>query len=190
MRVMRYPMAVAMAAILAGTAHGQTAPTRPAAPASTPSPPSGQPAAGALNPAAEAAPAPAATAPQFDLADGIVASVNDRIITGYDLRQRMLMLILSSEIQPTQENLPAIQQAAVVAYPDDRLGERACAFVTLKPGATFDFGEMQRFLAEHRLSVPYWPERLEIRETLPATASGKIQKFVLRKMLREEAGLE
>ena len=85
---------------------------------------------------------------------------------------------------------PAIQQAAVVAYPDDRLGERACAFVTLKPGATFDFDEMQRFLAEHRLSVPYWPERLEIRETLPATASGKIQKFVLRKMLREEAGLE
>lgn len=85
---------------------------------------------------------------------------------------------------------PAIQQAAVVAYPDNRLGERACAFVTLKPGATFDFDEMQRFLAEHRLSVPYWPERLEIRETLPATASGKIQKFVLRKMLREEAGLE
>ena len=68
-----------------------------------------------MNPAAEAAPAPAATAPQFDLADGIVASVNDRIITGYDLRQRMLMLILSSEIQPTQENLPAIQQAALNA---------------------------------------------------------------------------
>lgn len=121
MRVMRYPMAVAMAAILAGTAHGQTAPTRPAAPASTPSPPSGQPAAGALNPAAEAAPAPAATAPQFDLADGIVASVNDRIITGYDLRQRMLMLILSSEIQPTQENLPAIQQAALNALIEERL---------------------------------------------------------------------
>lgn len=133
MRVMRYPMAVAMAAILAGTAHGQTAPTRPAAPASTPSPPSGQPAAGALNPAAEAAPAPAATAPQFDLADGIVASVNDRIITGYDLRQRMLMLILSSEIQPTQENLPAIQQAALNALIEDRLKDQEMAkFESLK----------------------------------------------------------
>ena len=55
------------------------------------------------------------------MADGIVASVNDRIITGYDLRQRMLMLILSSEIQPTQENLPAIQQAALNALIEERL---------------------------------------------------------------------
>lgn len=85
---------------------------------------------------------------------------------------------------------PAVQQAAVVAYPDPRLGERACAFVTLKPGASFDFGEMQRHLREQGLAQPYWPERLEIRDTLPATASGKIQKFVLRKMLREEAGTE
>lgn len=84
---------------------------------------------------------------------------------------------------------PAIHQAAIVAYPDERLGERACAFVTLKDGASFDFDEMQRFLREHGLSVQYWPERLEIREALPSTASGKIQKFALRKMLREEAGL-
>lgn len=84
---------------------------------------------------------------------------------------------------------PAIQQAAIVAYPDERLGERACAFVTLKDGASFDFDEMKRHLGEHKLAVQYWPERLEIREALPATASGKIQKFALRKMLREEAGL-
>jgi len=81
---------------------------------------------------------------------------------------------------------PAIHQVAIVAYPDERLGERACAFVTLKPGASFDFDEMQRHLREHKLAVQYWPERLEIRESLPATASGKIQKFALRKMLREE----
>jgi len=81
---------------------------------------------------------------------------------------------------------PAVHQVAIVAYPDDRLGERACAFVTLKPDAGFDFAEMHRHLGEHKLAIPYWPERLEIRETLPATASGKIQKFALRKMLREE----
>lgn len=81
---------------------------------------------------------------------------------------------------------PAIHQVAIVAYPDERLGERACAFVTLKPGASFDFDEMQRHLREYKLAIQYWPERLEIRETLPATASGKIQKFALRKMLREE----
>lgn len=81
---------------------------------------------------------------------------------------------------------PAIHQVAIVAYPDDRLGERACAFVTLKPGASFDFAEMQRHLGEHKLAIQYWPERLEIRDTLPATASGKIQKFALRRMLIEE----
>lgn len=84
---------------------------------------------------------------------------------------------------------PAIHQVAIVAYPDDRLGERACAFVTLKPGAGFDFDEMQRHLREHKLAIQYWPERLEIRDSLPATASGKIQKFALRRMLREEMGL-
>lgn len=90
------------------------------------------------------------------------------------------------EVESSLFKHPAIHQVAIVAYPDDRLGERACAFVTLKPGASFDFEEMQRHLREQKLAIQYWPERLEIRETLPATASGKIQKFALRKMLREE----
>lgn len=90
------------------------------------------------------------------------------------------------EVESVLFKHPAIHQVAIVAYPDDRLGERACAFVTLKPGASFDFAEMQRHLGEHKLAVQYWPERLEIREALPATASGKIQKFALRKMLRDE----
>ena len=69
---------------------------------------------------------------------------------------------------------PAVHQAAIVAYPDERLGERACAFVTLKDGASFDFDEMQRFLGERGLSVQYWPERLEIRDSLPRSAAGKL----------------
>ena len=110
MGLMRYSTGAALAALLlAGSAYGQTAPTQP-------------PAAGAPNPAAEDAPQqPAAAEPQFQLADGIVATVNDRIITGYDLRQRMLMLIASSQVQPTEENLPAIQQAALNALIEDRL---------------------------------------------------------------------
>jgi peptidyl-prolyl cis-trans isomerase SurA len=101
MGLMRYSTGAALAALLlAGSAYGQTAPAPGAAPQS--------PAAGAPNPAAEVAPAaPAAAQPQFQLADGIVATVNDQIITGYDLRQRMLMLIASSQVQPTEQNLPA-----------------------------------------------------------------------------------
>ncbi|PQZ80658.1 peptidylprolyl isomerase [Brevundimonas sp. MYb46] len=47
------------------------------------------------------------------MADGIIATVNDRIITGYDLRQRMLVIMAMSQIQPTEENIAAIQQQAL-----------------------------------------------------------------------------
>jgi cyclohexanecarboxylate-CoA ligase len=75
---------------------------------------------------------------------------------------------------------PAVREVAIVAMPDERLGERACAFVVLEPGAEFDFAAMQQHLDAGRLSKPYWPERLEIVDELPRTPSGKIQKFVLR----------
>ena len=105
MRLMRYMTGVAMAALMAGTAVGQSAAqTAPAKPAS---------AAGTLNPAAEEAPQRAAAAPQFRLADGIIATVNDRIITGYDLRQRMLVIMAMAQVQPTEENIGAIQQQAL-----------------------------------------------------------------------------
>jgi len=105
MGLMRYTTGVAMAALIAGSAVGQSAAqTTPAQPA---------PAAGTLNPAAEDAPQRATAAPQFRLADGIIATVNDRIITGYDLRQRMLVIMAMSQIQPTEENISAIQQQAL-----------------------------------------------------------------------------
>jgi peptidyl-prolyl cis-trans isomerase SurA len=105
MRLMRYTTGVAMAALMAGTAVGQSvAQTAPAQPA---------PAAGTLNPAAEEAPQRAAATPQFRLADGIIATVNDRIITGYDLRQRMLVIMAMAQVQPTEENIAGIQQQAL-----------------------------------------------------------------------------
>jgi len=82
---------------------------------------------------------------------------------------------------------PSVATVAVVGYPDERLGERACAFVTLAAGREFSFDAMQAYLAEQKLAKQYWPERLEIRDALPSTASGKIQKFVLRTMLTEKA---
>lgn len=114
MRLMRYTTAVAAAALIAGSALAQTAPQP--APAQQPA------AAGTLNPAAGQAPAIAPTAePQFQLQDGVLATVNDSIITGYDLRQRMLLLIAMTQVQPTQENLPAISNEAMNALIDERL---------------------------------------------------------------------
>ncbi|MFB2581411.1 AMP-binding protein [Herbiconiux sp. P15] len=73
---------------------------------------------------------------------------------------------------------PAVKEVAIVAMPDSRLGERACAFVVGTD--PLDFAEMQRYLAAAGVSKYYWPERLEMIDELPRNAVGKIQKNVLR----------
>jgi cyclohexanecarboxylate-CoA ligase len=75
---------------------------------------------------------------------------------------------------------PAILSAALVGYPDSRLGERACAFVSLRPGHTLDLATVQAFMAENKVAKQYWPERVEIVADLPKTPAGKVQKFQLR----------
>ncbi|MCL2419523.1 MAG: AMP-binding protein [Conexibacteraceae bacterium] len=87
------------------------------------------------------------------------------------------------EVEQLLYTHPAVREVAIVAMPDARLGERACAFVVLEPDAELDFAQMQRHLDAGRLAKPYWPERLEIVAELPHTPSGKIQKFVLRDRL-------
>jgi cyclohexanecarboxylate-CoA ligase len=80
---------------------------------------------------------------------------------------------------------PAVAEVAVVGYPDERLGERACAFIRLREGASLSFEEMVAHLEAQRMARQYMPERLEIVEELPRTPSGKIRKFRLREMARE-----
>ena len=88
------------------------------------------------------------------------------------------------EVEALLYRHPAVAQAAIVAMPDERLGERACAVVVTRPGQTLDFEAMVSFLKEHKLAIQYIPERLEVLEAMPATPSGKIQKFKLREMIR------
>ena len=89
------------------------------------------------------------------------------------------------EIEALLYRHPAVAQVAIVAYPDERLGERACAVIVPKAGQTIDFAAMTEFLKQQKLAMQYIPERLVVREAMPATPSGKIQKFRLRDMLRE-----
>jgi len=88
------------------------------------------------------------------------------------------------EIEALLYKHPAVQQVAIVAYPDERLGERACAVVVPKPGQTLDMAGLVAFLKEQKIAQQYIPERLELRDAMPATPSGKIQKFKLREALR------
>ena len=126
-----------------------------------------------------------------------------------------------AEIEQLLHAHPAVADVAIVAMPDERLGERACAFVVLAgvadhaahaglpdradhaatpdraaspdragPPATlaeseFGFDTMLEYLDSRRVAKTYWPERLEVVDSLPRTPSGKIQKFVLRAQARE-----
>ena len=82
---------------------------------------------------------------------------------------------------------PKVANAAVVGMPDPRLGERICAWVILDADAAGDsiltVGEVQVWMQEAGLAKPKWPERIEVVDTFPMTASGKVQKFRLREWI-------
>ncbi len=91
------------------------------------------------------------------------------------------------EIESLLYRHPAVAMAAIVAYPDERLGERACAVVVTKPDQSFDMPTMVAYLKAQKVALQYIPERLEVRDAMPSTPSGKIQKFKLRDELRSAA---
>ncbi|WP_018990071.1 cyclohexanecarboxylate-CoA ligase [Aromatoleum toluclasticum] len=84
------------------------------------------------------------------------------------------------EIENLLYRHPSITTVAVVGYPDRRLGERICAFVSLKPGCRLTFEDLTAYLDKQQVAKQYYPERLEIVEDLPRTPAGKLQKFKLR----------
>ena len=88
------------------------------------------------------------------------------------------------EIEALLYRHPAIAMAAIVAYPDERLGERACAVVVPQAGQSIDLPSIVEFMKSQKVAVQYIPERLIVRDAMPSTPSGKIQKFKLREMLQ------
>jgi len=87
-----------------------------------------------------------------------------------------------AEIEQLLHEHPAVAEVAIVAMPDERLGERACAFVVRDPDFAGEFGlaAVREWLDAQEMSKHYWPERVETLDEMPRTPSGKIQKFVLR----------
>jgi fatty-acyl-CoA synthase len=86
--------------------------------------------------------------------------------------------ISSVEVEIALYKHPATALAAVVARPDDKWGETPCAFVQLKPGAQATEAEFIQWCRDNlaRYKVP----RKVVFGNLPTTATGKIQKYVLR----------
>lgn len=75
---------------------------------------------------------------------------------------------------------PGVRQVAVIGTPDERIGERICAVVTLAPDVTLTLDELNAWLTAGGLSKRLLPERLECVTDMPVTAAGKIRKLQLR----------
>lgn len=106
---------------------------------------------------------------------------------GYiELRDRAKDIIVSGgenistiEVEQTVVSHPAVLEAAVIAVPHEKWGERPKAFVVLRDGAEATGAEI---IAHVRSRIAHFkaPDEVDIVESLPKTSTGKIQKFVLR----------
>ena len=89
--------------------------------------------------------------------------------------------ISAREVEENSAAHPAVAAIAAVAMPDERLGEKVCAFVVPAGDQRVTVAELARFLREERrIAAQKCPERIVFVDELPTTATGKVQKFLLR----------
>lgn len=95
--------------------------------------------------------------------------------------------ISSCEVENILLQHPNIREAAVVAMPDKRLGERACAYLVLKdPNQALTCEDLKNFFMKMHVAKYKIPERIETCGSLPRTSTGKIKKFILREDINEK----
>lgn len=128
----------------------------------------------------------------FDTGD--LAYMNDEGYIRIDERSKDIIIrggenVPVVEIETVIYSHPRVVDAAIVGYPDVRLGEKGCAFLTLNDGGTFDMKELCAWMQEKGVAKQYWPEAVEVIETMPRTASGKIQKFVLKDLAKKHSNI-
>lgn len=111
----------------------------------------------------------------------VVGRIKDMIIRGGQN-------ISAREVEDILLEHPACQSVAVIGLPDERLGELGCAVVVCHVGKTLVFEDMKQFLIARGVACFKLPEFLVLRDALPATPSGKVQKFKLREELKSLNG--
>ncbi|MGL4566382.1 MAG: class I adenylate-forming enzyme family protein, partial [Halioglobus sp.] len=98
-----------------------------------------------------------------------------------DIINRGGMKISPTELDVALEQHPQVLEAAVCAYPDERLGEKICACLVPRPGATTpNLAVLQDYLLEQGFARFKLPERIEVFARLPRNPLGKVQRFSLQ----------
>jgi cyclohexanecarboxylate-CoA ligase len=92
--------------------------------------------------------------------------------------------VSAQEVEAGIVTHPDVADAAVVAVPDPMMGEKVCVFVIARDGVVPTLDDLRAHLLEQGFARFKLPERLEIRTSLPRTASGKVQKAPLREEFR------
>ena len=96
--------------------------------------------------------------------------------------------ISAQEVEELIVRIPGVAECAVVAAPDPRLGEHAAVFVRMLSGHDDPpLDAVRAHLEAAGLARQKWPEEVRSVEEFPRTPSGKVQKYVLRQRLRDEA---
>ncbi len=94
--------------------------------------------------------------------------------------------VSAAEVEQLLAKMDGVAEVAVVAAPDERMGEHGCAFFRMQDGAPEpDLDGLRRHLEGAGLAKQKWPEELRVVDELPRTPSGKIQKYALRDRLRK-----
>ncbi|SDJ41273.1 Acyl-CoA synthetase (AMP-forming)/AMP-acid ligase II [Frankineae bacterium MT45] len=107
-----------------------------------------------------------------------------------DLISRGGYKISAVEVESLLSAHPKVGEVALVGMPDERLGERLCAFVAPRdPDQPPTLEELVNLLQERQVAKFKWPERLEIVPALPRNPVGKVLKRTLRDQLRSESAL-
>ena len=89
-----------------------------------------------------------------------------------------------ADIEALIDRHAAVMQCAIAPLPDPVMGERACCFAMLKPGAALTLDDIRAWLTQHEISKTKWPERLEIVAEMPLTPTRKIKKTELVKRVK------
>ena len=108
----------------------------------------------------------------------IVGRIKDMVIRGGEN-------VYPREVEEFLYRHPAVSDVQVVGVPDKKYGEELCAWIILKPGQSATAGDIRAFCKD---SIAHYkvPRYVKFVETFPMTITGKIQKFVMREVMRQE----